>query len=278
MRRLVSSVRVRFGIWLPLTGLMLVLGIAVSVFGAQSLASSEAKNARQRFRFSSDEIASSMKLAISNEETLVVNTSAHVVTTPDGTNAARTRSLDRISRRSLQRFPEIQNVGFTDAGARVTAGGLPGAAGDADPLRPFGSNGPPAWEAGIVPAKSQVLLPGRGGDGARSRGLRSAGPELLRPRADHDVRPRRGRGQLRARHGRRKNLTRGRDPGLQDGPPPSTVPARRHAFIGWLGELLVPDVVLERALEGHPNIAVNFGFSSPSAHFAFYRGHARQAR
>ena len=51
--------------------------------------------------------------------------------------------------------------------------------------------------------------------------------------------------------------------------------ARRRAFIGWLGELLVPNVVLERALEGHPNIAVKFGFSSPAAHFAFYRGHAQ---
>ncbi len=66
-------------------------------------------------------------------------------------------------------------------------------------------------------------------------------------------------------------------PVYQTGPPPATVAARRRAFIGWLGELLVPNVVLERALEGHPNIAVKFGFSSPAAHFAFYRGHRHGA-
>ncbi len=43
---------------------------------------------------------------------------------------------------------------------------------------------------------------------------------------------------------------------------PSTVAARDRAFVGWLGELLVPGVVLARALEGHPNVAVRFRYAS----------------
>ncbi len=55
---------------------------------------------------------------------------------------------------------------------------------------------------------------------------------------------------------------------------PPTVAARRRAFIGWLGELLAPNVVLERALEGHPNIAVVFRYDAGSSHVAFSAGRA----
>jgi diguanylate cyclase (GGDEF)-like protein len=51
------------------------------------------------------------------------------------------------------------------------------------------------------------------------------------------------------------------------------VAARRRAFVGWLGELLVPDVVLGRALEGRPNIAVRFSYRSGASHVVFSHGH-----
>jgi diguanylate cyclase (GGDEF)-like protein len=274
MRGLVSSARVRFGIWLPLTGLMLLLGIAVSVFGAQSLASSEAKNARQRFRFSSEEIASSLKLAISNEETLVVNTSAHVVTTP---NARTPFGLDRWieSADILQRFPEIQNVGFDEL---VPASQLAAfqARRHADPLRPFGSHGPPAWEAGVVPSEKAkffclaVAGMARGPEAYVPLGLNYC---ALAPTMMYD-RDSGAANYAPVTVGGKTSLGVA-IPVYRTGTPPHTVAARRRAFIGWLGELLVPNVVLERALEGHPNIAVKFGFSSPAAHFAFYRGHAQ---
>jgi diguanylate cyclase (GGDEF)-like protein len=61
-------------------------------------------------------------------------------------------------------------------------------------------------------------------------------------------------------------------PVYSTGTPPPTVAARRRAFLGWLGELLAPGVVITRALEGHPKIAVKFAFSSPSAHVDFSHG------
>ncbi|HTY95924.1 MAG TPA: sensor domain-containing diguanylate cyclase [Solirubrobacteraceae bacterium] len=274
MRRLVSSARVRFGIWLPLTGLMLVLGIAASVLGAQSLASSEAKNARQRFRFSSEEIASSLKLAISNEEDLVANTSAHVVTTPD----ARTPlGLDRWIETAeiMRRFPEIQNIGFDEL---VPASQLAAfqARRHADPLRPFGSHGPPAWEAGVVPNENAsfyclaVAGMARGSQSYVPLGLNycALAPTMM---YDRDA----GAANYAPVTIGGKTSLGVAIPVYRTGTPPTTVAARRRAFVGWLGELLVPNVVLERALEGHPNIAVKFGFSSPAAHFAFYSGHTQ---
>ena len=55
---------------------------------------------------------------------------------------------------------------------------------------------------------------------------------------------------------------------------PSTASARQAAFIGWIGELLTPGVVLAQALAGHPNVAVIFRYNSRHSHVAFTRGSA----
>jgi diguanylate cyclase (GGDEF)-like protein len=65
-------------------------------------------------------------------------------------------------------------------------------------------------------------------------------------------------------------------PVYSTGVPPGTVAARRRAFLGWLGELLVPDVVISRASEGHPNIALKLSFSLPTAHVGFSHGRVPQ--
>ena len=61
-------------------------------------------------------------------------------------------------------------------------------------------------------------------------------------------------------------------PVYRGGKTPTTATARERAFVGWIGELLVPDVVLRRALEGHPHVAVKFQFNSHVAHVAFTSG------
>ena len=63
-------------------------------------------------------------------------------------------------------------------------------------------------------------------------------------------------------------------PVYRGGAVPSTVKARKQAFVGWLGDLLTPNVVLARALEGHPNVAVRFRYDSRFAHVAFTSGKA----
>jgi diguanylate cyclase (GGDEF)-like protein len=55
---------------------------------------------------------------------------------------------------------------------------------------------------------------------------------------------------------------------------PSTAAGRRGAFVGWLGELLEPQVVLRRALEGHPATAATFSYGSGAMNVVFHSGHA----
>ena len=47
--------------------------------------------------------------------------------------------------------------------------------------------------------------------------------------------------------------------------------------MGWLGELLLPGVVLARALEGHPNVAVRFRYHSGSRNVSLLGGKAPAA-
>ena len=55
---------------------------------------------------------------------------------------------------------------------------------------------------------------------------------------------------------------------------PATTAARKRTFIGWLGELLEPKVLLSTALEGHPNTAVTFRYGSDDSHIVFHSGTA----
>ena len=271
LRHLLSAGRTRLGIWLPLALLILLVGLTWSVVLAQSLANSEAKNARDAFRFASDEIASSLKLSISHEEDLVVSTSAYVVRSP----AARTPvAFDRWieSVEALRRFPELENIGFT---VLVPASRLAAfkAHEAKDPIRPFGAQRPGAWEAGVLPSEGRSFYCLAAAGTARSAeaympvGLDycALAPTMM---YDRDA----GAPSYAPITLAGKTTLGVSTPVYSTGAPPGTVVARRRAFLGWLGELLVPDVVIRRALEGHPNIAVKFSFSLPTSHVVFSHG------
>jgi diguanylate cyclase (GGDEF)-like protein len=261
----------RLGVWLPLTLLIVVAGLVSSALLAQSVANTEAKAQRDGFHFASAEIASSLKLSISHEEDLVVSTSAHVVTSPQ---ARRPREFDRWieSVEAMPRFPELQNIGFT---ALVSASRLAAFKAERarDPVRPFGSRGHAVFEAQVLPDESRPFYCLATAGMARS-------PEAYVPVGlnycalapsmtfDRDA----GAANYAPITLAGKTTLGIATPVYRTGVPPSTVAARRRAFIGWLGELLVPSVVISRALEGHPNIAVTFTYSSSTAHVAFTRG------
>ena len=63
-------------------------------------------------------------------------------------------------------------------------------------------------------------------------------------------------------------------PVYRTGTVPATPAGRRAAFVGWLGELLTPTVVLAHALGGHPNMAVTFSYDSSFSHVSFTSGGA----
>ncbi len=271
LSRLLPGSGTRLGIWLPLSLLILVVGLTTSALLAQSLANSEARNARDSFRFSSHEIASSLKLSISREEDLVVSTSAYMST---GAAARTPLEFDRWieSEAAMQRFPELENVGFT---VLVPASGLAAfkAREAKDPVHPFGARGPSAWEAGVLPSANQPFYCLASAGMARNAqaympvGLNycALAPTLM---YDRDA----GAPNFAPITLAGKTTLGVATPVYTTRTPPSTVAARRRAFLGWLGELLVPNVVINRALEGRSDIAVKLSFESSTSHVAFARG------
>jgi diguanylate cyclase (GGDEF)-like protein len=271
--RLHTPPRGRWNVWGPITALLVIAGTLAAVFGAKAVARSDADKARLGFHLAAAEIASTLKLAIQHEEDLVVSTSAYVTANPTGSAADFDRWIESVH--AMRRFPELQNIGLVTL---VPAGRLAAfqARMAAHPLRPFGprSLGPPEGNQVLPPgSRSYYCLAEAGlarnakaylpGDldycalaptliAARDTGVPSYAPVMTGGDTTLGV----------------------ETPVYRGGIAPRTVAGRRRAFWGWLGELLVPKVVLSRALEGHPNLAVTIAYDSAGSHVAFKNGKA----
>jgi diguanylate cyclase (GGDEF)-like protein len=252
--------------------LLVLAGILASVLGAKAVARTDSDKARLAFHLSAAEIASTLTLAIQHEEDLVVTASAWVVANTNASPAQFDTWAQSV--RALQRYPELQNFGLV---ALVPAAQLPGfeARIAAHPVEPLGLHTAPRTSFQIIPQGNRPYY--CFAVAGLSRSLASYLPTGLDFCA------------------LAKTLVRARDEGLSSYAPfvnghtmllgvqtpvyrgggvPPTVAGRRSAFIGWLGELLVPDVVLGSALAGHPNTAVRFSYTSGSSHVVFTAGHA----
>jgi diguanylate cyclase (GGDEF)-like protein len=268
--RLRRIARGRRSVWAA-TALLVVAGTVGSLLGARALAGTDAEKARLAFHLTSAEIASTLTLAIQHEEDLVVSTSAYVAANRDSSPTAFDKWLESVH--ALQRYPELQNIGLV---VQIPTSRLSAFEHrmTAHPLRPLGLSSPGPKE------RFQVLPPGpRSYYCFAVAGLARSLASYLPLGLDYCAVA--------------STLASGRDTGLSSYAPfvqgtvttlgvetpvyrggvtPATVPARRQAFVGWLGELLVPGVVLQRALQGHPNIAVTFRYDNGSSHVVFTSG------
>ncbi|MHB8240741.1 MAG: bifunctional diguanylate cyclase/phosphodiesterase [Solirubrobacteraceae bacterium] len=275
MAKLRPGGRDHLSIWAAATALLVIAGIVASVLGAKAVARSDADKARLSFNLSSAEIASTLKLAIQHEEDLVVSASAFVSEHPNTSAAGFDIWAESVH--AMQRYKELQDIGLV---AMVPAAHLSTfqARMAAHPLRPLGPKS-------VGPVESPQVLP----SGSRPfyclavAGLARNAKTYLPGELDYCALA--------------PTLVATRDTGLasyapfvaagnsalavetpvyRGGTTPTTVAARKHAFLGWLGELLVPKVVLGRALEGHQSLAVSFHFDSPESHVAFTSGKVKR--
>jgi diguanylate cyclase (GGDEF)-like protein len=259
------------GIWAAVAGLLVLAGILAAVLSARTVARSDSNQARLSFHLASAEIASTLKLAIQHEEDLVVSASAFVTGNPDASPADFDRWAQSVQ--AMQRYPELQNLGLVTL---VPAANLRAfeARMAANPLRPLGPSGlGPKETYRVLPAgkrphyclavagmaKTAATYLPAGMDycalaptliSARDSGLTSYAPVL----------------------DRHSHVLGVETPVYRGGMTPATVGARRRAFVGWLGELLLPNVVMAGALAGHPNLAVDLRYDSRYSHVAFTRG------
>jgi diguanylate cyclase (GGDEF)-like protein len=251
--------------------MLALAGTIASTLGARAVRRSDSDKERLAFHLAAADITSTLKLAIQHEEDLVVSASAFVSANP-GVTATRFDGWV-TSVRALQRYPELQNIGLDE---RVPAADL--ARFEVrlarHPVEPFGRHRPGPREAfTILPLGPRPLY--CFAVAGLSRSLATYLPagldycalekalEAARVSGESSYAP------FMGGHGTTLGV---QTPVYRGGVVPSTPAARKRTFIGWLGELLEPKVLLSTALEGHPNTAVTFRYRSEGSHIVFHSG------
>jgi diguanylate cyclase (GGDEF)-like protein len=260
----------RGGVW-GATALLVLAGIVAAVLGSHEVARSDTDRARLASHLAAADIASTLKLAIRREEDLTVSMSAFVIANPKATAARFDTWVE--SMHAMQRYPELQNIGLVSFVAASQL--IPFEARmAAHPLRPFGPQSlPPKGISTILPpgkrpyyclavagvARNTASYLPTGLDycaevkamiTVRDSGLAGYAPVV-------DV----GTTALGVE-----------TPVYRGGVTPPTIAARRRAFVGWLGERLEPKIVLERALAGRADVAVDLRYDSHFSHVDFTSG------
>src|SRR5277367_6171173 len=95
-----------WGLW---TLLLVVGGILTSVLVSVVVAHSDSAKSHEAFRESSDQIASTLGLAIQHEQDLVISSSAFVADDPSASNRRFGQWVGTVQ--ALQRYPEILALG-----------------------------------------------------------------------------------------------------------------------------------------------------------------------
>jgi diguanylate cyclase (GGDEF)-like protein len=260
------------GRWIALALVALIAGTIGMYLRAVSTAHDESDKARLSFHLAANEIAARLKLAIQHEEDLVVSASALVAANPNLPPAQF--DLWANSVHAFERYPELKDIGLV---AYVPAAQLPAveARMRARPLRPFGAAAvarepfqllPPGTRpyyclavAGIARGASTFVPVGldycyfaRALIGARDSALSIYAPVMFGGATALGV----------------------ETPVYRGGVTPATVAGRRAAFLGWLGEIIVPGIVVSRALEGHRGTAVTFSYAGQGSSAVFHSGSA----
>ena len=256
--------------WVAVAVFAVVLGAVGSVFAARAVARSDGQKSQRAFAAASTDIASKLRLAVEHENDLVLSTSAFIIANPNISTATFNQWMR--TDRAFERYPEIISFGRLVV---VQASQLPAFAARAV-KDPAGSVAPDGSFQVVPPGNRPFycfLAPGGQPPGHT--------PEL----AGHDFCSNgNGKRLIASRdsgHGTYEPIPLGKVTGLgvqvplyRGGTIPATVAARRAAYIGSIGSLALPKIVLDTALEGHPSTAVTLRFAQGPTPAAFSGGKA----
>jgi diguanylate cyclase (GGDEF)-like protein len=260
----------RSGVWVS-TVLVVLGGIIAATLGARSVATSDADRERLESHLTTAYIVSTLKLAIRREEDLTVSASAFVTQNPHASAAQFDRWIE--SMHAMQRYPELQNIGLVSL-VRSSHLAAFEARMAAHPLRPFGPHSEvPAGSPGVLPAGKRPYYC------IAVAGLARDVSSYLPANLDYCA-------AIKAMITARDSGIAGyapvvdgvtqalgvETPVYRGGVTPPTVAARRREFVGWLGERIAPRVVLEKALAGRRDVAIDLRYSSRYSHVDFASG------
>jgi diguanylate cyclase (GGDEF)-like protein len=255
----------RRSVWVAIAVLLALGGTVSTVFAAGSFGNNAQRASRRAFATSSADIASTLQLAIQHENDLVVSASSYFLSTRSATNSDFRSWL--LSMRALERYPELQGIGIA---VIVTPAQLPAFAAQAvaDPAGPLAADGtfqivpPGSRPFYCLPAVGQSRIAGNGPSAGFDFCAADKGSQIF--------------GSRDSGHGMYIPLTVGNNtllnisiPIYRGGNAPTTTKVRRAAFVGSVGLVTFPAVLLDRALQGHPGKSVSMRYRAGSSDVAF---------
>jgi diguanylate cyclase (GGDEF)-like protein len=252
-------------LWLITAALLVAAGTLGSVFGASAVSHNEAQRSHDSFVTSSMGIASTLKLAIQQQNSLVISADAFIVANPNASNAEFLRWVGTME--LAKRFPEVSALGYfavvrpgqlSQFVARILADlPQPLAAGQSYQITPSGNrpfyclgdlayvnNGP------TVPLGYDVCAGVKPAPIANSFAQNTYVPYKI---------------------GKKDYLTV-EAPIYSGGVIPATAQARAATVLGLVGLTTLPRFVLQRSLVGHPGTAVAFRYGTGSSKVTFKAG------
>ena len=249
-------------VWVLVAVAFVLLGTLASVLGANGVANSTGQQADKAFLDSSNEIASTLRLAIQREQDLIDSTKSFLMGNPNATQSQfKTWSNDL---HVLRKYPDLTGLGVIDY---VTAAQLSAYVRRASAALSTRFTVTPAGQRsfycfslrGIARPGTQVLAKGVDLCAGLARSYitspRSSGQSL--------VLPYRFVGQ---------ETIALETPIYRGGVIPTTVAARERDFVEIIGLNLVPKVILQTALKGHPGFAVALSYNNPGPKLNFRSG------
>jgi diguanylate cyclase (GGDEF)-like protein len=254
--------RKRRGLWLVIVAVLALGGTFGSIVAASKLALNDHQDSHDDLVTSSKAIASTLQLDLQHEQDLATAAGADSL---DNANLTQTEFVQWAkSIQAFSRYPELQGISDLKMVSPTQLAAF-GRSQEADPPGPLRADGLFAVSpsgarpyycliAVSDPRHSADILP-VGLDYCTT----ALGPALLRARSS---------GQstfMPYKSGSTEELAIGTAT-YSGGTVPTTAAARRLAFDGWTGTEILPDVLLEKALDGHSSTAVEFHFAQgPSA-------------
>ena len=261
----------RHGLWLGVALLLLAVGVTSSVLVARSIARSNDNQDRQRFNATSEQVASTLRLAIQRQQDLVNNATSLVHAAPTMSNAdfvrwnSRVRLDERAQDTSLAFVSMVRASELRAVTRRIKR----------DPPR-FAQSGPPTEVSppGRRPFYCFVSLSTKPMPGLTTPILLDicspswpASDDLLKARDS-------GVGNYTPVTVQKRTFLGVQSPVYRGTVKPKTVAGRRKAMVGWVIMIILPASVLERALVGHPDTSATIRYRDAGSDVSFSRGKA----
>jgi diguanylate cyclase (GGDEF)-like protein len=249
--------------WMAIAALLAVVGIGGSTYAFSAVRAETAKSHKD-FSSSSVQIAAALQLAIAHEQDLIVSTQSFIIGNPLPSQAQFTQWATDVE--ALQRYPElvrlvvVQYVPATQLSAYEAAV----AAKQSKPfvLTPAGTHPSYCFVSVGIERSVSATIPANynlceGTLGQKVRDARNSGVGALLPITGD------GATSLALE-----------TPVYSTSSVPSSVAARQAAFVEVIGMNVRPNVLLQTALNGHANTAVELHSGSGASAVAFHMGHA----